>query len=212
MRERALRYGWAEPLSLVRQGFQLFGGAGVVPPGGGSSCLMLHGDVHDTALVLLAFVSLGWSVLGDRFVPTRWQEGQLVAYPTDSPVLLSKRRAEKRGISGTKVRSHTDALEIDVPRSDSPADVAGVALLRIARPEDEVLTVLTGHERFEPAVNYQVAGVLGRFTAEGLPAAPPKEVMAEHLRLAAIPAVRLSFSEDALEANLAALVAWWDAL
>jgi hypothetical protein len=206
-RERALRYGWAEPLSFARRGFTLFAGAAVAPPSGVGPCLLLHGDTHDAALILLAFSSLGWSILGDRYTPAMWEGDRLIAYPHEAPILISKRRAAKRGLEGTKVREHTDALEVDLPRWTTPIAVGAMVMLRVARVDDPTLHELVGYERFEAAVGYRIGGVLGGGGQAS--EVPPKDVLAEHLRLAALPAVRLSFREDRLDADVAELVAWW---
>ncbi len=94
LREAALRYGWGEPLSLVRRGFRCAWGTGWCHRTG-TAASSSTGRLHDVAIVLVELVALGWSVLGDRIVPTSWNDGELIAHHRDAPVLISQRRARR---------------------------------------------------------------------------------------------------------------------
>ena len=205
LREAALRHGWAEPLALVRQGFRCARGSALAPPDG-RGCLVLNGTMHDVAVILLELASDGWSVLADHLVPTRWVDGRLVAFPTDAPVLVSDRRAERSGLDATAVRAHTDAVQVDVARAQSSQNVRAFVGVRIRRPNDPVLEELLGHERFRAASQVMIGGVMRRdHDSDGA----QQDVMAEHLELSKLRFARLHFDDDTLDADVAELTRWW---
>jgi hypothetical protein len=206
-RDAALRHGWGEPLALVRQGFRCAWGTAMVPPDGGG-CLVVGGSVHDVAVVLVELVGLGWSVLSDRIVPTRWTDGELVAFPRAAPVLMSKRRALRGGLEGKAVRATSDAVAVDVPRTGTSQPVRAFAGVGLRRPDETVLEELAGHERFSAASLVMIGGVLAG--DENVAAdVEPSEIMRTHLALAALPFTRLCFDSDTLGADVAELCRWW---
>ena len=218
-RERALRFGWGEPLSFARRGFRCTGGAAAVPPLGGS-CLLLHGEPHDTAIILLELARRGWTIMGDRFTPIEWHGDTLLAHAREAPILVSRRRAEKAGISGVSVREHSDALIVDLPRDPGSHKVEAVVLLQTRKPEDVRLAPLMGHERFAAAANLTIGGALSPHgladrTMSNSAAAddpPPEAFVTEHLKLAALPFARLSIDTAGVTDDADALVAWWQTI
>jgi hypothetical protein len=203
LREAALRYGWGEPLSLVRRGFRGAWGTAMVPPEGGGS-LALNGRVHDVAIVLAELVGHGWSVLADRLVPTTWVDGDLVASPREAPVLISRALAERAGIHSTPARLHSDASRVDVPRAGTPQPVRAFANVGHRRLDESTLAELVGHERF---------GAASRVMADGVLAGPDDvargKTMQNHLALAALPFCHLRLRDDSAGADVAELVRWW---
>lgn len=171
LREAALRYGWGEALSFARRGFSLAHGAALSPladaadqPGG--TCLILTGDPHDVAIVILQLVDVGWSVMGDKYTPTRWEDSVLVAYPREAPVLIAHRRLQRNELTGVKVRAHTDSRSFDLPRTQEARRVAGVVSLQMRRPDEAAFEVLTGHQRFETAANLLTGGATRPWRAD----------------------------------------------
>jgi hypothetical protein len=203
LREAALRYGWGEPLSLVRRGFRCAWGTAMVPPEGGGG-LVLNGRVHDVAIVLAELVGHGWSVLADRLVPTTWVDGDLVASPREAPVLVSRALAERTGIEATPARLHSDASRVDVPRASQPQPVRAFANVGHRRLEETTLAELVGHERFGAAFRVMADGVLS-----GVDDVAGGKTMQNHLALASLPFCRLRIRDDSAGADVAELVRWW---
>ena len=248
LRERALRYGWGEPLSWVRRGFQMVGGA-ALGPADSDTCVLLLGDPHDVAIVALELLEQDWRLVSDRPTPVKWNGEDLMAQPREAPLLVSKRRARKAGIEGEEVRGDTDALAIKVARCEVPRQVAAAVQIRIRRPDEQNLSPLTGHERFEAATSLYAGGALtpedghanvsagtpseaeaatslsrsagvsgemgpqGR-TGRGESATPDEapNLLAEHLRLAQLPWVRLNLSSKTAAEDTQELMTWWDSV
>lgn len=215
-RERALRFGWGEPLSFARRGLRCAGGAAVVPPTD-DACLLLVGAPHDATNILIELTDRGWSVMGDRITPTEWQDAALVAHPRLAPLLASRPRAEKADLEGVPVRENTDSVLVDLPRTSESRPVIAVLTLQMRKPGEDALTVLTGHERFEAAASLMVGGALSPFvpgdantsedSAESEPV--PRTALDEHLRLTALPYARLRLDSTTVTTDVDALVAWW---
>lgn len=209
-REHALRHGWGEPLSFARRGFRLTHGAAVGPIDGGT-CLLVLGDPHDVAIVLIDLARLGWAVLGDRPTPLEWDGQTLTAHPRSAPILASKRRAIKAEMDGTRLRGDTDAVALELPRVDEPRRVLAVLSMQMRKPDEDAFTPLAGHERFETAAGLFMRGALwpevANGEAEGEAAA--SAIMADHLALAQLPAARLRFDSATKDDDVAALLAWW---
>lgn len=215
MRERALRFGWAEGLSLVRRGFSLASGAAVQLPeptahessddGAESGALILTGDPHDVVIVIAELVERGAKVIADRFTPVQWEQGRLTAYPRAAPVLMASRRAKKLGLQGRKVRADTDALELDVPRCEQPRRVEGVANVGMRRPHETPLTALAGRQKFEAAAGLMFAGALRETSGDNSDAG---SAMADHLRLANLPYSNLRINSDTIHEDVDALLGW----
>ena len=217
LREQALRYGWGDPLSWVRRGFHLVGGA-AVGPADSNSCVLLLGDPHDVTIIVLELARQGWQLLSDRPTPVAWDEAGLMAQPREAPLVVATRRAAKAGVEGEAVRGDTDALAIDVPRSEEPQQVEAAVQIRVRRPDNETFELLTGHERFEAATSLYIGGVLDPTnptagddqgaTTDHDDAAP--NLLAEHLRISQLPWARLHLSSKTAAEDTAELLKWWD--
>lgn len=223
LRERALRSGWGEPLSFARRGFHLAHGAAVGPLDG-ETCMLVLGDQHDTAIVLLNLVRLGWAVLGDRPIPLEWDGLVLTAHPRSAPVVVSERRAIKASISGTKVRGDTNAVALELPRITEPRRVSAVVSMQMRKPDENALTTLAGHEKFETAAGLFMRGTLRPASSQGADDAAsseqgnggaanldesPAKVIADHLALTRLPMARLRFDSATRDDDVAALLTWW---
>ena len=204
LREQALRYGWGEAVSLTRRGFALMHGAAVCPPDSSTACLVLSGDPHDTAILILELTSRGWKVMADGYTPTRWQGSDLVAWPREAPLIFAARRLAKAGLEGTPVRDHTDSRISEVPRCTDPRTVQGICHLQMRKTGETALTKLVGHERFEAAATVMLMGALGPDDE-----AEPAQRMVDHMRLAALPHTRLRMDRDTADEDTEALVDWW---
>ncbi len=146
-RERALRFGWGEPLSFARRGFWCAGGAAAVPPRS-DGCVLLLGDPHEVANVMLELAARGWAMMGDRVTPLEWQGDDLVAHPRAAPLLVSRRTAERAGVESHSVRANSDSRIVELLRAREPRNVVAIVLLRPRKPADARFTPLFGHERF----------------------------------------------------------------
>ena len=206
LREAALRFGWGEPLSLVRRGFRCAWGSGLVPPDG-HGCLVVNGPIHDVSIVLVELVAAGWSVLSDRLVPTTWNDSELLAHPRDAPVLISQRRARRAELDGAPVRAHTDAVAVDVPRTADPQPILAFVDVGVRRPDDAVLEELSGHERFSAASLAMIGGVMAGIDDSDEPT--PQDVMRTHIALSTFPHAQLRFRSDSVEVDVAELCRWW---
>ena len=217
LREQALHHGWGEPLSWVRRGFHQVGGA-AVGPADSPTCLLVLGDPHDVAIMVLELVKDGWQLLSDRPTPVGWDGERLVAQPREAPLLVAERRAAKAGVDGDRIRTDSDALAVAVPRATEPRQVAAAVQVRTRRPDNETLQVLTGHERFEAATSLYIGGALDptAAVAEDSPgsedAAVAPNLLSEHLRISRLPWVRLHMSSKTPASDAAELVKWWDSV
>lgn len=205
-RQRALRYGWAEGLSLVRRGFMLAAGAAVVHPETAEATI-LTGDPHDVAVALVELSNRGWLALSDRLTPLRWDDDRLMAHPREAPILLASARAQKCGLSGQAARTDTDALIVDLPRATEPAVVTAAVGVAHRRPFEDVVTNLTGQKRFEAASHLILGGVLGvrQDSAGGTTAA---ENMAETLRLTSLRFCALRVQTSDIAPDVDSLLRW----
>lgn len=203
-RQDALRWGWAEPLRWVRLGYELTLGSAVVAPGG-SAAMVLRGQIHDLAVLVGGLASEGWQVLADRFVPLRWSDAAIELQPTDTPVLVARRRAAQLGLEGTRVRLDSDAVVVDVPRVGVPMPLGAVVEVQARRVGAAVLEPLEGHARFELASKLPAGAAL---QPEGV-SLPPTERMARDLRVASLPACRVHLDLAAPTEGIEALGRWW---
>jgi len=209
-RVAALRHGWAEPLSLVRRGFHLIVGTAVTPPDTDTAdpgCLVLRGPVHDIAMVMTELFAHGWRMLANRVVPVRWTDGVLIAHPRDTPTVIAKGRARKLEIEGTRLRADSDARSIEVARHTVPTPVRATVSISMRRPDESVLRVAEGHERFQAATSLIARGVLWP-AGEDL---TPPQVMQRHLELTSLPTADLTVSDESLADDAAELWRWWSA-
>lgn len=209
LREGALRYGWGEALSFLRRGFHLASGAAVCPPSNGPACVILNGNPHDTAILIIELTRVGWTVMGDRFTPTVWQGDHLVAWPRQAPLIVSETRLATAGLKGTKVRDDTDAHAVDLPRTLQPHPVAAVCAIETRKAGQPTLERLIGHERFQAASSMMLGGALRRPDDDTASGQPPA-LVAEHLRLARLTYVRLRSDSRTAAQDAETLDAWCD--
>ncbi len=218
LRRAALVHGWGEPLALARLGFRLAHGTAMVAPGA-DRCLLVSGDPHDAAIVVLGLAARGWQVLADRLTPVTIDVltgaggapaagSGIIAHPRPGPVLTSAWRASRAGIEGTPVRADTDAVVVAVARADTPHPVTAVVTARIRRPHDPLLDELRGHRRVEVANGLLAGGALAPSTDvhQGASAS-----MARTMRLAALPMAAVHVDPAEPDLSVDALLDWWAA-
>jgi hypothetical protein len=210
LRQDALRYGWAEPLSLVRRGYRCAWGTALVSPAG-DTCMVLQGGPHGVGLVFAELVGLGWHLVSDRIVPTDWVEGQLLAFPREAPALISRQRADIAGLDGAEVRAHTDAVAVEVARVSGPIPVSAFVSVDARRPGEPVIESLSGHARFRAAAAVMLGGIMADERV-GSDDGESDRALREYLALAALPFVRLRYEEDSLGVDVAELCAWMTAV
>lgn len=214
-RHDALKYGWGEPLSLIRRGFRLVVGTALVAPKR-QGCVIFAGSVSNTALVTSHLVARGYRPVADGVVPVAADtdgsidpggDGPVMAHPRTAPLLLPRRWARKAGLEGEPVRSDSDAVAIVTDQAEAPEPVVGVAMVRIRRPGEQTLRQLGGFEPFEQAASLLSA-------AQDLcPWAPaPAVELANHSRLASVPHAEIGVRTDTLSDDLVAITTWWDGL
>jgi hypothetical protein len=210
LRAAALRHGWAEPLSWVRRGFDLASGIALIDGAGCSTqrvgeVLLLGGDIHDCAPVALALGARGWRLVAYRIVPLTFVEGAVTVTPNPSPVLLSARRARILGRETTRVRADSDARRVEgIEWSSSGGRIGGVALVRVRRPHDEVLTERHGYAAVERLAGVLVGGVLRPDASRSADVA-----MAQRTTLARCGVVDVAFADADANGSATALEAWW---
>jgi hypothetical protein len=199
---QALLHGWGEPLSLARRGFVLAQGCAAVAPDS-DEAILISGDAHDTAILALGLASSGWRILADRVVPLVFHKDRIEAHPRVSPIIASKRRTAKTEFEARPLRSTSNAVSVDVPRAGTPSSVVTIVSVRIRRPQEPVLEILTGHDRFDSARTVLVGGVLA------LPSTTSQESMARTLQMATLPVVSVRLDAKSPEADIAELLTWW---
>lgn len=202
---QALHFGWGDPLSLVRRHFVLAEGVAVVPPES-DRCILVHGDVHDTAIVMLGLAMRGWRVLADRVVPLEFGESSVVAHPRSAPFIAARRRAETAGFVSHAVRRETNTVAVDIERSERPCVLSMLVSVRVRRPNQVVLEILSGHERFESARKVLLGGVLSPI------ASSPEDSMKRSLQLSSLANIELRVDSQSPEADIDAFVTWWESL
>jgi len=205
-RAAALRWGWAEPLSWARQGFEVSLGT-ALRPAAADVAVLVRGHTHEVALIVGGLCLRGWAVVAEPVVPLRWHDHTVEVVPTDAPVLMARRQATRLGLESHAVRGDTDSVTVDLPRCTEPVDLAAVCHVEMRKTGDAVLDVVAGHDRFEVVSGLVAGGVLA---AEGTGVAP-LDRMARDLRLAALPVVRVHLAADDLTDTLDAVEAWWTA-
>ena len=203
-RAAALRWGWAEPLSWARRGFEVSLGT-ALRPATADVAVLVRGHTHEVALIVGGLCQRGWAVVAERVVPLRWQDHTVEVVPTGAPVLMARRQATRLGLESHAVRGDTDSVTVDLPRCTEPVDLAAVCHVEMRKTGDAMLDVVAGHERFEVVSGLVAGGVLA---AQGTEVAP-RDRMARDLRLAALPVARVHLAADELTDTLDAVEAWW---
>lgn len=203
-RARALRFGWAEPLSYARRGFACTSATGAVDPDR-AGCLLLVGGPDRVSIAVLRLAELGWSFLGSGIIPTRWEGDELVAHPRDAPMLVAAKRAQRAEFTGTPVRLDTDAWDVALPRVVTPQPVRAVVSVQEVGRSRGGWQVLSGHERFQAATSLFVEGALSVATDPP----EPEQLLASRVRLARPPLARVGVRGSTVEADLVPMLEWW---
>ena len=214
--ETALRHGWGDLLAFAHRGFSMAQGAAVTqggrPDGSPGPALLLTGDAHDIADVVLVLCARGWRLLSDRPTPVAWQDDTLVAQPRPAPLVVAAQRAAGAGLAGRPVRAGSNAVAVTVPRAVEPAPVAAIVQVQRRRPDEAPFAEVLGQRRFERAATLMLHGALAPDHGAGDAGAESGEAMvAEHVRLAALPSALVRLDGPADEAAVDLLVAWWTA-
>ncbi len=198
----ALRHGWGELLASARRGHSLALGAALVPADPAAGALLVCGTPHEVAPVVLALTGLGWALLSDRPTPTSWEEGRLIAHPRPAPFVMAFERAVESGLSFTTVRTPSNSVAVDVPRSAEPRPIRALLLVQRRRPDEEPFSELIGHRKFERAASVMVGGVLASEFASD------ESAVSEHLRIAELPSAVMRVDGPSTY-SLEPVVAWW---
>ena len=190
-------------VALTLAGFSLAQAVALVPRPDSGRCLLLTGDPDDVATVALGLVDGGWQVLSDRPSPVAWRDQALVAHPRPAPFLASPRSLGGR--VGIPVRQGSTSLVVHVPRHLEPAVVGAIAMAGRRRPGEARVEAAEGLEKFTRTSTLMIGGVLDPHPAER----PVADVVAEHSRLAALPAISLRLDGTDDVAVIASLQEWW---
>ena len=202
-RERALQFGWAEPLSFARRGYSCVLGAAFVMPAA-DGCVLFTGAPSDSVGLVAEFGRQGWSLLAEGLVPVRWQGDQFVVHAREAPALAARRHCTAEGLAGIEVRSRSDACEVSVPRATGSRPVAAVVSFHPRKVGEAPFEILRGRSRFQAAARLVTRGVL---SAAG-PESDPTMELGTHLRLADLPFARLRFARSTMSEDLELVLDW----
>lgn len=210
-RERALRWGWAEPWSWLRRDYQLINGVAIGYPDE-ESCMVVLGDYSDCNRLVIKLIAEGWRLISDRSTPVRWESDVLYAQPREAPLLLSRHRAIRANLEHRSVRSDSDTVEVEVARINEERKVAAFVSVGVRRTHESTLEVLSGHDAFRFA-----SGLL--LEASNFVPRPPEdpqfvreraaENLAKSLRLVRTPAIRVRRTPGKSDTSTTELLAWW---
>jgi hypothetical protein len=203
-RERALQFGWAEPLSFTRRGYSSVLGVAFEMPAPDRAVLFTGAPGEDSALVA-EFGRRGWPMLSEGLVPVRLHGDRLLAHSRRAPALAAHRRLDDEGLTGTRVRSQSDACEVPVARAIGTRQVAAVVAFSTRKVGDTRFEVLRGQSRFQAAARLLSRGML---TAATETDSEPQPLLSTHLLLAALPFARLRFARGTVAADVAEVVEW----
>lgn len=216
LREDALRYGWAELLASVRKGHSHAGGMTWGHPDA-ERCLLITGEGRDVSRLFGPLLDHSLVVIADRPSPLSWQDGVLMAQPSMRPVVLGRGRAQQIGYDWTPLRAESDAGRANLPRLHEPKPVGGMLLVHPRRPDEDLFTLVTGHDKMEVAANAMQRGILDpdypTELASEADEAVTKLVLARHQRnlaFARLPFAKARIDPDAVDATFAAASAWID--
>lgn len=207
----ALRYGWAEPLSLARRGFTCVCASGVTRDESAGTCLLVVGDPGACSELIMELSALGWFILADRLTPMVWVGEELIAHPSEAPFLAPVTVAAKSSFRRSAVRRDGDAVEVDLPRVNRPLRVGALVYLRRHIPHTPEFKVVRGHERFADAASL-VHGALFSGSFDDAEVSTDARAMEGIVRLAALPHSQLALRTDSMGVGVAELVRWWDRL
>lgn len=198
----ALLHGWADLLSHARRSHSLALGASVAPHDRGGA-LLVCGDAHDVAAIVVALADRRWSLISDRPAPVAWEGDRLVAQPRAAPLVLSRQRADEAGLAHSNVREGSNVVAVDLPRIEVTTPVDALLLVQRRRPHEHGFSELAGHRKFERAASLMLGGALAPERSED-------DVVAEHLRLAGLPSAVVRIDAAAAD-GIDAVLDWWSA-
>jgi len=200
----ALSLGWAEPLSWLRRGYHLTA-ASVTAPNG--RALIVIATYPQQVVVLKTLTDHGWSILADAMTPIRELDAGFEVYGRNAPVIVAQRLAGKWGLAGEPLRADSDALAVDLPRGQGPNRVAGVLQVRTQRSTDRPnLEEISGAKRLELA-----SGLIRRAPGSCDPSGPA-QVMAQDLKMAALPMARMHLADRQSELDVSDVLRWWETI
>lgn len=199
---RALKHGWGELLSHARRGHSLALGASVAPSDH-AGALLVCGDAHDVAAMVVALAGRGWGLISDRPAPVSWAGERLVAHPRAAPLVLARQRAVEAGLAHADIRAGSNVVAVDLLRREVPTPVDALLLVQRRRPHEASFAELAGHRKFERAASMLLGGALAPDRSED-------NLVAEHLRLAALPSAVVRI-EAAADDVIDAVLSWWSA-
>lgn len=223
-KDRALRFGWGEALSLVRQGYTCFRGSALVPADPRTGCLLLVANCGDAPSLGAALLSLGWLVMADALVPTRWDDVDILAVPRSAPMILPTEVAIRAGLRDSTVRAHSDSVAVATSDKWGPVRISGVVLVEARGQDSKPARWLEGHERLVAATSILAGGVLGDGERAGgldkRASSDPhaikieasrkaSEVLARRLRIAKLPMLELPVAAETIDDDVARLVDFW---
>lgn len=193
-RERALRWGWADPLSWWRRGYQLMDAISMGDPEGHGS-IVISGDYDDSGRLAVGLMAEGWSLIADRPSPYRWEGEDLFAFPREAPFLLVRGRAIKANLAHQSIRADSDTVEVDVPRTEEPRRVEAIVRVSTRRNFESTVEVLSGHKAFREASGLLLSrprrSPIPDIQGSGADADESTRDLAQNLRLVKIPMLRV---------------------
>lgn len=185
-RAAALRWGWGEPLAQVRRGHRLTHAATMVDPDG--RALALRGSDHEIAIVAVGLLRAGWLLLADEPTVMQWQDDELIALPSQRPLVVAISLLKKTfpdglpdGWQGSPTRGSSNSVTLDVPRWTEPAPIAALVSAEASRgSEPTYWEAVRGHQKFMLAA--------GLFISYGPLAATDNDgTISEKARIAQLP-------------------------
>lgn len=212
-RERALLWGWAEPLSWLRRGYHLIDGIALGHPDE-ESCIVVSGDYHDSSRLVVNLIADGWLLISDRPSPYSWVGDDLIAAPREAPFLIARRRAIKAGLEHQSVRADSDSVEVQAPRLTQERKVVAFVSVGARRPFEENLEMLSGHKAFRYATGLLLARprLLNDTDDEASVPSADEHVqdLQQALKLVKIPMLRLRRTPGQTDTGVEDLTAWWN--
>ncbi|MCH9816273.1 MAG: hypothetical protein K0U64_07445 [Actinomycetia bacterium] len=199
-RYRALRWGWAEPLQLLRAGFHLTSLAMIDAVG--RAMIVTGGGRHEAALID-RLSDAGWQLVADTMAPAQLSEAGLRVYARNAPA-LQKRPKEA---TATPVRAGSNVIETSCERARQDYPVVGVLRISPRRSTDVAgLHPLRGGKKLEMASHLLHRGPL-----------PPEDLtpaagLQRDLRLAALEMAELVLDDTSDDVMVDQILAWWDQL
>ncbi|CAB4892120.1 MAG: hypothetical protein F2806_02290 [Actinobacteria bacterium] len=123
-----------DPLAWWRRGFWLLNGSVMVDPAGRAVLISSAPVLAEQVIVGLA--KMGWCCLSDFLIPARVIDGQVLAYPRQSPVICSAAVAVSESLDIEQfVRPGGNAVGVALSRWSEPIALVAMATLMPEPPE-----------------------------------------------------------------------------